>query len=352
VKRFAEQTLYEILEVREDAPANEIQAACDRAREIYGPGSLATYTLMTPDEAELLARRIDEARATLLDPEARARYDEALRHPGEAVAALGGAVGSASAGAAFSSLPPVIPALQPAPASPPPEEPEESGDAPPIALAAPLAVPEDEPQPSPAVPAPPAAPGPKPILLEREILTPLPLGSALRTVSPDAPPPLPVAEPAAAAAPPPPAAPPPVPAAEPVPEPAQVAIAAPAAVPPDRAPTPVPPDRAQPPVPPDRAAAPAPRTAIPAVADGAWTGDALRQMREARGLTVQQIAERTRVTRHHIENIEGERFGALPAPVYLRGILLSLARELRLDGQKVARAYLERSAAALAAAKK
>jgi cytoskeletal protein RodZ len=78
----------------------------------------------------------------------------------------------------------------------------------------------------------------------------------------------------------------------------------------------------------------------------AWTGEALRRVREARGLSVPQIAERTKVTRHHVENIEAERFAALPAPVYLRGILLSLARELRLDGQKVARAYLERAAAA------
>ncbi len=76
-----------------------------------------------------------------------------------------------------------------------------------------------------------------------------------------------------------------------------------------------------------------------------WTGEALRRVREARGLTVQQVAERTKITRHHVENIEHERFGALPAPVYLRGILLSLARELRLDGQKVARAYLDRAAA-------
>ena len=78
----------------------------------------------------------------------------------------------------------------------------------------------------------------------------------------------------------------------------------------------------------------------------AWTGDALRRVREARGITVPQIAERTKVTRYHVENIEAERFSALPAPVYLRGILLSLARELRLDGQKVARAYLDRAAAA------
>jgi hypothetical protein len=78
-----------------------------------------------------------------------------------------------------------------------------------------------------------------------------------------------------------------------------------------------------------------------------WTGDALRAAREARGITIPQIAERTKVTRHHIENIEAERYGALPAPVYLRGILLSLSRELRLDGQKVG-SYLERLAGAAA----
>ena len=72
----------------------------------------------------------------------------------------------------------------------------------------------------------------------------------------------------------------------------------------------------------------------------------LRRVRESRGVTVQQLAERTRVTRHHLENIEQDRFAALPAPVYLRGIIMSLARELRLDGQKVARSYLDRMGAA------
>ena len=82
----------------------------------------------------------------------------------------------------------------------------------------------------------------------------------------------------------------------------------------------------------------------------AWTGEMLRQLREARGLTLAQVSERTKVTRHHLENVEAERFEALPAPVYLRGILMSLSRELRLDGQKVARSYLERMAAAAASA--
>jgi cytoskeletal protein RodZ len=78
----------------------------------------------------------------------------------------------------------------------------------------------------------------------------------------------------------------------------------------------------------------------------------LRQAREARGLAVPQVSERTKVTRHHIENIEAERWSALPAPVYLRGIIMSLARELRLDGQRVARSYLERMDAEQAAPRK
>lgn len=80
--------------------------------------------------------------------------------------------------------------------------------------------------------------------------------------------------------------------------------------------------------------------------DAAWTGEVLRRVREARGMSVQQISERTRVVRHHVENIEAERFGLLPAPVYLRGILQAIARELRLDPQKVSRSYLERLQAA------
>jgi hypothetical protein len=76
-------------------------------------------------------------------------------------------------------------------------------------------------------------------------------------------------------------------------------------------------------------------------ADERWTGAALRRAREARGLTLSQVADRTKVTRHHIENIEGDRFELLPSYVYLRGILLSLAKELQLDALRVCRSYLD-----------
>jgi cytoskeletal protein RodZ len=79
-----------------------------------------------------------------------------------------------------------------------------------------------------------------------------------------------------------------------------------------------------------------------------YTGDVLRRAREARGMSIQQMCERTKITRHHLENVEADRYDKLPASVYLRGILMAVAKELRLDGQKVARSYLESIAAASA----
>jgi cytoskeletal protein RodZ len=58
------------------------------------------------------------------------------------------------------------------------------------------------------------------------------------------------------------------------------------------------------------------------------------------------MSERTKLSRQHIEAVEAERFAELPVAVYLRGIVMCIARELRLDGQKVSRSYLERAAGA------
>jgi hypothetical protein len=197
VRRILGQSFYELLEISPSATPEEIERACERARRLYGPGSLATYALLPPEVSEALARRIDEAYQTLLDPEARAAYDARL--------------------------------------------------------------PTEEARPS-------------------------------RTAADVSPPP-------------------------PAPSP--------------------------PPAPP----AQAPRPFVPP--EGAvWTGELIRQAREARGLSVTQLADRTKLSRIHIEAVEEERFDRLPVAVYLRGIVMCIARELRLDGQKVARAYLERAAAA------
>lgn len=75
-------------------------------------------------------------------------------------------------------------------------------------------------------------------------------------------------------------------------------------------------------------------------ADAEFSGELLRRVRESRGLTLQQIADRTRISARHLENIEADRYAALPTQVYLRGILMNLARELGLDQGRVSKSYL------------
>ena len=70
-------------------------------------------------------------------------------------------------------------------------------------------------------------------------------------------------------------------------------------------------------------------------------GELIKQVRMARGVSLQQLSERTRISTRHLESVEADRYNALPAPVYLRGILMSVSRELGLDGVRVAQSYLQ-----------
>ena len=57
----------------------------------------------------------------------------------------------------------------------------------------------------------------------------------------------------------------------------------------------------------------------------------LQQLREIRGMSLRDVAERTKVGSFHLECIEKERFDRLPAPVYLRGFVKEFARTVGAD---------------------
>jgi hypothetical protein len=292
VKPLAEQNLYEILEVPADAPEAEIVKAWDRVSALCAPGALATYTLMPRDDAALLGRRLEEALTVLLDPVARQRYDESLSLT---PAPRGGDCGQASASGPEETprprvLPPVI---RPRPRPP---------------IIAPLC--------EVIAPAEPAVPAPIPL----ERVAPGEASEAGAQVEAAAP--IRLATPAPGA--------PFVAAVVDAPRPTPAAVALAPVEPPVASAVPAP---------------PRPQEII--VGDGTrYTGDVLRRAREARGITLQQLCERTKITRHHVENLEADRYEHLPAPVYLRGMLMAMSKELRLDGQKVARSYLDAMAAA------
>lgn len=57
---------------------------------------------------------------------------------------------------------------------------------------------------------------------------------------------------------------------------------------------------------------------------------ALRTQREAAGISLDQLAERTRIGRTHLEWIEGARFDRCGAPIYAIGFARAIARTLEL----------------------
>jgi len=69
---------------------------------------------------------------------------------------------------------------------------------------------------------------------------------------------------------------------------------------------------------------------------GAW----LRTQREARGVTVEEIAEASKISRRYLEALESDRFDVLPAPVFVRGFLREYARIVGLDADEVVNLYL------------
>ncbi len=73
------QNYYELLEVDSEATRPEIVHAYDRAKAAFAPDSLATYTLFTPEEAELISGRVETAFRVLVDARKRGLYDRWLQ---------------------------------------------------------------------------------------------------------------------------------------------------------------------------------------------------------------------------------------------------------------------------------
>lgn len=68
--------LYDVLGLEPGASPEQIERAYRFSLELYVEGSLATYSLIEPAEAEAERSRIREAHAVLTDPERRRAYDE------------------------------------------------------------------------------------------------------------------------------------------------------------------------------------------------------------------------------------------------------------------------------------
>jgi cytoskeletal protein RodZ len=68
-------------------------------------------------------------------------------------------------------------------------------------------------------------------------------------------------------------------------------------------------------------------------------GERLRAEREQQQITLEQVAERTRVPSRHLSAIETGQYSSLPAPTYSAGFVKTYARMLGLDGQKLSEEF-------------
>lgn len=80
----------------------------------------------------------------------------------------------------------------------------------------------------------------------------------------------------------------------------------------------------------------------PLGADTLYTGPLLKHIREAFGLTLRELSERSKIGMSYLEALEADAFDKLPAPVYIKGFLGEYARLFGLDATNVRATYLGR----------
>lgn len=78
-------------------------------------------------------------------------------------------------------------------------------------------------------------------------------------------------------------------------------------------------------------------------------GQYLRQARERRGVSLDDIARVTRIRRPHLEALEADRYGDLPAAPFVRGFLAAYAKQVGLPADDVLARYQAMGSAALPA---
>ena len=69
-------------------------------------------------------------------------------------------------------------------------------------------------------------------------------------------------------------------------------------------------------------------------------GELLRERREAKGFSLQSVSSTTKIREHILVALECGAYDCLPAPVFVRGFLRTLARQLGLDAEELLALYV------------
>jgi cytoskeletal protein RodZ len=68
-------------------------------------------------------------------------------------------------------------------------------------------------------------------------------------------------------------------------------------------------------------------------------GQYLRQQREAKAMSIEEVARATRVPMSSVERLESDQFDELPGEVFVRGFMKSYARAVGIDADDVLARY-------------
>jgi hypothetical protein len=72
-----------------------------------------------------------------------------------------------------------------------------------------------------------------------------------------------------------------------------------------------------------------------------WNGDMLKKVREYKNVTLEKLSDTIKVNSFYIKAIEAMTPNNLPAPVFVRGYVIQMAKELGLNGKTVADSYMK-----------
>ncbi|MEW6516692.1 MAG: RodZ domain-containing protein [candidate division FCPU426 bacterium] len=68
-------------------------------------------------------------------------------------------------------------------------------------------------------------------------------------------------------------------------------------------------------------------------------GEQLRAQRKARGISLVEVAEHTKIGKRYLEAFEEDRFDVLPCEAYIRGFLRAYAKYLEIDDERILSQY-------------
>jgi len=78
------------------------------------------------------------------------------------------------------------------------------------------------------------------------------------------------------------------------------------------------------------------------VREHGFSGALLSTVRDARGLSLQEMSDSSRISVRYLQAVEDDDFERLPSATFVRGYVREMARLLELDEDRVVEGYMRR----------